>query len=71
MANCPSLPLTRACRMIWATMRLCGRPAPLNRGSFCPRTRAFRPSMAEMPVSMNSAGGSRLDGLIGSPFTSR
>ena len=27
-----------------------GRPEPEKMGSFCPRTRVFRPSMVEMPV---------------------
>ena len=27
-----------------------GRPEPENTGSFCPRTRVFSPSMAEIPV---------------------
>ena len=34
----------------------CGRPLTEKIGSFWPRTRVFRPSMAEMPVCMNSAG---------------
>ncbi len=35
---------------------LWGRPEPEKMGSFCPRTRELRPSMAEMPVWMNSRG---------------
>ena len=36
-------------------------------GSFCPRTRLFMRSIAEMPVSMKSFGSSRETGLIGMP----
>ena len=32
------------------------RPEPENTGSFCPRTRVFSPSIAEIPVWINSAG---------------
>jgi hypothetical protein len=47
---------TLAWRAIWAARRECGSPEPEKMGSFCPRTRVFRPSMAEMPVWMNSLG---------------
>ena len=38
-------------------------------GSFWPRTRVVSASMAEMPVSTGSAGGSRCVGLSGNPAT--
>ncbi|MBT9150820.1 MAG: hypothetical protein DDT40_00999 [candidate division WS2 bacterium] len=47
---------TFACRTIWAAMRIWGIPDPENIGSFCPLTRTFKPSMEEMPVSINSLG---------------
>ena len=59
-----------ACRVICATILLCGRPVPEKIGSFWPRTSVFMPSIAEMPVWMNLRGYSRAVGLIGSPFTS-
>ena len=37
-------------------------------GSFCPRTSVFSPSIAEMPVWMNSCGRCRATGLIGAPM---
>ncbi len=43
-------------RTICAASLLWGRPEPEKMGSFCPRTRELRPSMAEMPVWMNSRG---------------
>ena len=70
MAN-SSPDLTRAWRMICAASSLAGRPEPEKIGSFCPRTSVFRPSIAEMPVSMKSAGCSRVYGLIGAPVMSR
>ena len=36
--------------------KVCGKPDAEKMGSFCPRTRVFSPSMAEMPVWMNSCG---------------
>ena len=45
-----------ACRAIWAARLAWGRPEAENIGSFCPRTRVFRPSMADTPVWMNSCG---------------
>src|SRR5512135_2772772 len=50
-----------------ATTSFDGRPAAENTGSFCPRTRVFRPSMGENPVSMKSSGRARAEGLIGAP----
>lgn len=69
-ANCSSLPRTFACLAICAAMRLCGSPAPLNSGSFCPRTRLFIPSMVDIPVWMNSLGYCLASGFIGEPFMS-
>ena len=46
-------------------------PGPTKIGSFCPRTSVFRPSIAEMPVSMKSAGRARRAGFIGAPSTGR
>src|SRR5947209_3910326 len=68
--NDSRLPTTLACRAICSATSLCGWPAPENRGSFCPRTRVFRPSIVEMPVWMNSAGCSREYGLIAQPVMS-
>jgi hypothetical protein len=45
-----------------------GKPEPLKMGSFC-RTRTLSPSIAEMPVSMNSAGGMRDAGFAGTNDT--
>ena len=39
-----------ACCTICAASWSCGRPFPEKIGSFCPRIRVVRPSMAEMPV---------------------
>jgi len=69
MAN-SSPDLTRAWRMIWAASSLAGRPEPEKIGSFWPRTSVLSPSIAEMPVSMKSAGCSRVYGLIGAPVMS-
>ena len=55
-AKLVSSPGSWAWRTICAASRLCGRPEPEKIGSFCPRTREFRPSMAETPVWMNSRG---------------
>ena len=66
-----SLPGTVACAAICAASSAAGRPKPEKIGSFCPRTSVLRPSIAEMPVSMNSFGWSRATGLIGKPLTSR
>jgi len=49
-------PSTFACLAICAARFACGRPEPENTGSFWPRTSVFRPSIAEMPVWMNSSG---------------
>src|SRR5438309_11046509 len=68
--NDSPLPTTFACRAICSATSLCGRPAPENRGSFCPRTSVLRPSIVEMPVWMNSAGCSREYGLIAEPVMS-
>jgi hypothetical protein len=51
-----SSPSSLAWRTIWAATRLWGRPPPEKMGSFWPRVREFMPSMAEMPVWMNSRG---------------
>ena len=61
----------RALSTIVAASSSAGRPGPENTGSFWPRTRVFMPSMAEMPVSMKSLGGSRRTGLIGAPQKGR
>ena len=47
---------TLAWRAIWAASAEWGRPEPEKMGSFCPRTRVFRPSMVDTPVWMNSLG---------------
>ena len=62
-----SLPRTRACRAIWVARVLAGSPAPEKIGSFCPRTRVLRPSIAEIPVWIKSDGSAREQGLIGLP----
>ena len=41
-----------ACFTIWAARRSWGRPFPEKIGSFWPRIRVVRPSMAEIPVRM-------------------
>src|SRR3990170_2694800 len=64
------LPSACAWRAIWSATSLCGRPAPENSGSFCPRTSVLSPSIVEMPVWMNSAGCSREYGLIAAPVIS-
>ena len=46
----------RAWRTSWAHTLSWGSPLPEKIGSFWPRTSAFIPSMAEMPVCMNSRG---------------
>ncbi len=61
----------RACSTIEAASSSPGSPGPENTGSFCPRTRVFIPSMALMPVSMNSLGRSRRAGFIGAPYSGR
>ena len=61
----------RACAAICAASSRCGRPPTEKIGSFWPRTRVARPSIAETPVSTGSRGVSRCHGLIGSPATSR
>src|SRR5438128_10497288 len=68
--NDSRLPTTLACRAICSATSLCGSPAPENSGSFCPRTRVFRPSIVEMPVWMNSAACAREYGLIAAPVIS-
>ena len=56
-ANLASVPRTLACRAICAAkLRMRQTAEPEKMGSFCPRTRVFSPSMAEMPVWMNSSG---------------
>ncbi len=70
-ANSSSAASTRDCRAIWRAMSLWGRPDAEKMGSFWPLTRVFMPSMAEMPVWMNSAGDSRLKGLMAAPMMSR
>ena len=61
----------RACSTIVAARSSAGRPGPENTGSFWPRTSVFKPSIAEMPVSMKSRGGTRRVGLIGAPHSGR
>ncbi len=70
-ANFSSLPFTAACLTICAAILLCGNPEPLKIGSFCPLTMEFNPSIAEIPVSMNSDGGILEAGFIGAPWMSR
>ena len=70
-AKSPESPSVRAWRAICAASCECGRPEPEKIGSFWPRTSVKLPSMAEMPVWMNSDGKSRLNGLIGDPEMSR
>ena len=55
---------TFACLAICAANSACGRPDAENTGSFCPLTKVFNPSIAEIPVCMNSAGKSLDTGLI-------
>jgi len=55
-ANSSSSPSTFAWRAICAATRLWGSPLPEKRGSFCPLTRVFIPSMTLIPVWMNSLG---------------
>jgi hypothetical protein len=44
-----------------------GSPEPEKTGSFWPRTSVFMPSIAEIPVSTNSASFCRRVGLKGAP----
>jgi len=55
-ANSSSFPSTFAWRAICAAQRLWGSPLPEKRGSFCPLTRVFIPSIVLIPVWMNSRG---------------
>ena len=41
---------TFACLAICAANSACGRPDAENTGSFCPLTKVFNPSIAEIPV---------------------
>ena len=51
MANCSSeLSPREACCTIWAASWSWGSPLPEKMGSFCPRIRVVRPSIAEIPV---------------------
>ncbi len=50
------VPMTFACLAICAASLACGRPLAEKIGSFCPRTSVLSPSMAEMPVWINSCG---------------
>mmetsp|Transcript_17838 Transcript_17838/g.53744 ORF Transcript_17838/g.53744 Transcript_17838/m.53744 type:complete len:203 (+) Transcript_17838:5043-5651(+) len=64
--------LTRpACRQICAAMSLCGSPAALNSGIFCPRAMLFMMSMVEIPVWIISSGYVRSAGLMDAPLISR
>ena len=69
ITNCSSAPRSFAWRIIWAASLLCGSPFPEKIGSFCPRTREFIPSIAEIPVWIKSLGYEREYGFIGFPFT--
>ena len=62
-------PGRRALQAMSTAMRSWGSPPPEKRGSFWPRTRLFMRSMAVKPVSRNSLGASRAEGLMGSPST--
>ena len=69
-ANLESELRTFACLAIWAANCACGRPDAENTGSFCPLTRVFNPSIADIPVWINSEGKSLATGLIASPLIS-
>ena len=58
-ANGSSPCSVRAWRAICAASSEWGKPDPEKIGSFWPRTRVRLPSIAEMPVWMNSSGKSR------------
>mmetsp|Transcript_12140 Transcript_12140/g.39921 ORF Transcript_12140/g.39921 Transcript_12140/m.39921 type:complete len:267 (+) Transcript_12140:696-1496(+) len=60
-----------ACRQICAAISLCGRPAALKSGIFCPRAIEFITSMEEMPVWIMSCGYVRSEGLMEAPEISR
>ena len=51
-----SVPITFACFAIWAARLACGKPEAEKIGSFCPLTRVLSPSIAEIPVWINSEG---------------
>nr|CAB57736.1 hypothetical protein [Saccharolobus solfataricus P2] len=65
-----SSPLTVACLAICAANILAGNPLPLNIGNFCPLNNAFNPSIADIPVCINSSGYSLAAGFNGDPFIS-
>mmetsp|Transcript_3047 Transcript_3047/g.8408 ORF Transcript_3047/g.8408 Transcript_3047/m.8408 type:complete len:252 (-) Transcript_3047:107-862(-) len=71
LCSSPSRCTSPACRQICAATSLCGKPAPENRGIFCPRAIEFITSMVEMPVWIISSGYVRFCGLIGIPWISR
>ncbi len=66
-ANSSSLPRTVACLATWAAAILCGNPASEKNGSFWPLTSEFIASMVDMPVWINSLGGSLAAGFITDP----
>ena len=70
-ANFSFVPLTLACFAICAASCACGSPDAENIGSFCPLTSVLSPSIADIPVCMNSAGYTLAAGFIGSPLMSR
>ena len=69
IANFSSLsPPREACFTICAASWSCGSPFPEKIGSFCPRIRVVKPSIAEIPVWIKFLGYSRLTGFNGRPL---